>query len=495
MRYNLLFGGAAGQGPNVITNLLGKALIKQGYFVFYSRDYQSVIRGGHNFNVLTFSDKPVNSNDSKYDFIICLDAKTKIIHSKQLKENGKIIEGNEGNIFFAGRIFKILGLDLKILVEELKEIPNYEQNVVQAKKGWESEEKIIEVKKLNPKKVEFMNGSEGISRGAIESGLDVYLAYPMTPATEVLTILAQKQKEKNFFVFEPENEIAVINAGVGSAMTGAKVMVGTSGGGFDLMTETLSLIGVAQIPLVIYLSQRPGPGTGVPTYTAQGDLQTARFAGHGEFNRVVLAGGDPFDAQELVSEAFYFAQKYKIPVIFLGDKHLAESYFTIERKPHIAKSKKSVKLRRYSSYETNEEGSSTEDPEIINKIIQKRKQVKIEIEKEAKMFSMFEEFGNKNSQYLIISWGSTKGVIKDATQGLKCQNFHLKYLEPFPEKIKELIKKKKIIVIENNATGLLCELIAQKTGRIINENEKILRYDGRPFLADELNSEIKKRIK
>src|SRR3989338_4465799 len=134
----------------------------------------------------------------------------------------------------------------------------------------------------------------------------------MTPSTPVLIELAQKQYENNFLVLELENEIAVINAAIGSAMTGAKSMIGTSGGGFDLMTEALSLTGIAEVPLVIYLAQRPGPGTGAATYTAQGDLNIARHAGHGEFQRVVLAPGNPKECEELASYAFYFSQRFKI---------------------------------------------------------------------------------------------------------------------------------------------------------------------------------------
>jgi len=277
MRYNILFGGQAGQGPNILGELLGKALVGQGYYVFYSRDYQSLIRGGHNFNVLTFSDTPIYSNDSKMDILVALDENTEKIHKKDLKKSGIILKGHKENMYYAGAIFKILGISFKILQDQLLKLKKrFKENSENSKKGYSEEKRTLCKLKKQKSKGNFYNGSIGISKGAIKSGLDLYYAYPMTPATPVLTELAEKQIKNNYLVLKLENEIAVINAAIGSAITGAKSMVGTSGGGFDLMTEGLSMAGIAEIPLVIYLAQRPGPASGVPTYTAQGDLNIAR---------------------------------------------------------------------------------------------------------------------------------------------------------------------------------------------------------------------------
>jgi len=493
MRLNILFGGEAGQGPNILTQILGKTLVKLGYYVFYSRDYQSLIRGGHNFNVLTFSNEPVYSNDSHMDILVALDENTENIHKKDLKEKGVILNGKHENMYFAGKLFKILGLEFNLLEKELEELEKrFDENIKEAKKGYEIADKSIELAKSLGNESFFINGNQGISEGAIKSGLDVYYAYPMTPATSVLGELAEKQIEENFFVLELENEIAVINAGIGSAITGAKTMVGTSGGGFDLMTEALSLTGIAEVPLVIFLSQRPGPGTGVATYTSQGDLNIARHAGHGEFPRLVLAPGDPKESEELVSQAFYFSQKFKIPSIILSDKHLGESFYTLTEKPKITKSEKSTSLTRYNSYEKDKEGSATEDEEIIKKNIEERLKKGLEIEKEAKKFEQYKVYGNKDSKNVVVGWGSTKGVILDAIKDLDCKFIQILYIEPFPENIKKELESKKNILIENNSTAQLGSLITEKTG--ISIENKILRYDGRPFLADELRKEIEERL-
>jgi len=495
MRINILFGGEAGQGPNILTHILGEALVKQGYYVFYSRDYQSLIRGGHNFNVLTFSDKPVYSNDSQIGILVALDENTEKIHAKDLKKEGLILKGHPSNMYYAGRLFKILGLDFKILEIELKELEKrFDENIKESKEGYSDAEKIIELEKVSFKKSYFINGNQGISQGAIKSGLDVYYAYPMTPATPILGELAEKQMEKNYLVLELENEIAVANAGVGSSITGAKTMVGTSGGGFDLMTEALSLTGMAEVGLVIYLAQRPGPATGVATYTGQGDLNIARHSGHGEFPRLVLAPGDPKESEELVNQAFYFSQKFKIPSIVVSDKHLGESFYTIKEKSKIISIHKKVELERYNSYEKDEDGSATDNTEIIKKNIENRLKKRKDIEKEAEKFEQYKIYGNKKSKNVIVSWGSPKGAILDSINNLDCKFFQILYIEPFPEEIREEILGKNIILIENNSTGQLGSLIREKTGIFIEDKNKILRYDGRPFLCDELKEEIKRKL-
>jgi len=497
MKLTILFGGKAGQGANILSALLGHALTKKGYYVFVSRDYQSLIRGGHNFNVLTFSDMPVSSNDSVLDIIVALDENTINLHKKELKKDGNIISGEgKGNMYFAGRLFKILCIDFKVLEEELRQLKErFEENIKEAKEGYEDEKNVACKVVFNKKDLYFMNGNQGISEGAIKSGLDVYYAYPMTPATNVLSELAEKQIENNILVLELESEIAVINSAIGSAITGAKSMVGTSGGGFDLMTEALSLTGMAEVPLVIYLASRPGPSTGVATYTGQGDLSLALHSGHGEFNRVVLSPGSPKEAEELTSQAFYLSQKFKIPVIVLSDKHLAESFYTLDEKPIITSSKKSTFLRRYNSYEKDEFGSATESPEQIIKNVTNRLKKAIEIEKEAEKFEQYIIHGKNNSNNIIVSFGSTKGAILDAIKGLNCSFVQILYLQPFQAEVKKYFKNKNVILVENNATGQLGKLIAEKTGIFIPNQNKILRFDGRPFLADELKKEIHKRLK
>lgn len=493
---SILFGGKAGQGPNILTHIVAEALVKQGYYVFYSRDYQSLIRGGHNFNVLTFSSKPIYSNEGKFDVMVALDESTVNLHKKDMKKNGAIIHGEKENMYFAGALFRFLGLDFSVLHEELKKLKNLPLNLKYAKEGYDEEDKNITITapKLKNSTCRLINGSQGICEGSIKSGLDVYYYYPMTPATPLAFELAPRQLEDNFLAIELESEISVMNAALGSAITGAKAMIGTSGGGFDLMTEALSMSGMAEIPIVCYNTSRPGPSTGVATYTGQGDLQLARHSGHGEFNRVVIAPGNPEESAELVSQAFYLSQKFKIPVILLSDKHLAESFYTLDHEPQLIRSEKTTKLIRYNSYEHTESGEATEDAGEINKGFERREKIRKLIEQESRKFEMFKVYGNKNSKNIVVSYGSTKGAILDSIKELDVKFIHILYIEPFSEKIKaELERAKRIILVENSGTGMLADVIREKTG--IEIKDKILRYDGRPFLHDELAAELGRKLK
>ena len=495
MRRTIVFGGQAGTGPNILTKVLGEVLVKKGYFVFYSRDYESLIRGGHNFNTLTFSEEEVYSNDSKTDLLVCLDDLTKKKHSKDLNKGGIILEGEHQNMWFAGAIFKILGLDFADLEKELKILEKrFDENIKEAKEGYSKFEKKINLEKPNFTKRNFSNGNQGITEGAIKSGLEVYYAYPMTPATPVMDELAKVQEKNNFLVLELENEIAVANAGVGSCIVGAKGMVGTSGGGFDLMTETLSLTGIANVPLVFYLCSRPGPATGVATYTSQGDLKLAINAGHGEFNRVVLVPGDPVEAEELTNQAFYFSHKFGIPSIIVGDKHLAESLYTTNEKPFLVKVPSKTKLKRFNSYETDLNGSATEDPEIIKKNVLLRNKVGEEVKKETKNFIRYKIYGKKASKNVVVCFGSVIGAVLDATKELDVKVIQILYIEPFAVGVEKELKGN-LILVENDSRGSLADLIGEKTCIKIEEKNKILRFDGRPFFADELKEEIRRKLK
>ncbi len=493
MRFTILFGGKAGQGPNVIAELIGKILVEHGYYVFLSREYASVIRGGHNYNLLTFSETPVFSNDIGIDVLIALDENTIILHKKDLKKEGIILKDHNENMYYAGALLKILNLDLKLLEEKLKELKNFESNLEQARKGYTEIKEKLSLSKPKKSLRKFMSGSQSTALGAIKSGLDIYFAYPMTPATPLLFELAPKQMENNYLTLELENEISVINAAIGAAITGAKSMCGTSGGGFDLMTEALSLAGQAEVPLVLYLAQRPGPGTGVPTATAQGDLNMARHSGHGDFPRVVLAPGDITECEELTSHCFYLSQKLKIPCILLTDKHLSESYFTSGESPKIIKSEKSTSLKRYNSYEHDSEGNVVESPEKIIEAIAKRIKKFGLLNKEISKFEQYKVFGKKNSKNVIVSWGSTKGVILDSIPEFDVKYVHITHLVPFAEGLEKELKDKNLIMIENNSTSQLSEIILENTGFKIKTN--ILKYDGLPFYSNELKEELKKVLK
>jgi len=544
MKKTILIGGEAGKGSAVTSRFIGKIFCRLGYYVFNYRNYPSLIRGGHNFNVLEISENPVYSQGEKYDIILALDQKTIDLHQKNLKEEGFILGGAdlqsaklkaidmegiikklEGprileNDVLIGWLFRYFGVEEKFLFQEAEKEFGDNSAIIQKaiKEGYGMAQETEKIKK-NGDGNYLISGNEGISAGALSAGLDVYLAYPMTPATAVLHYLAKKEKEYNIIVSQLENEIAVANAALGASFTGAKVMVGTSGGGFALMTEAISLSGISELPLVVYLSQRTGPATGVPTYTAQGDLKFAVNAGHGEFPKVVVAPGDAQEAILRTEESFYLSAKYRIPVILMGDKHLGESDYTFKELKNSSLSKERFLLNnppedyrsykitdsgvspaavpgqgpvvRATSYEHDEYGHTIEDAETTKKMNEKRIAKNKGIKKEVEKLNPVMLYGKGKN--LIIGWGSTKGAIVDALPRLKDFRFlQISYIVPFPkDMVKEEIEKSdRVILVENNVTGLMGDIITEQTGLEIKE--KILRYDGRPLTADYILKAVKK---
>jgi len=543
----VLIGGEAGQGSAVTSRFIAKVFCRFGYYVFNYRDYPSLIRGGHNFNVLRISDKPVYSHKEKYDVILALDQKTIDLHQKNLNKNGfifadktlkskKIIPLDMGpilkkiggpkileNDILIGGFFKYFGVDKKFVVEEAgKEFKGKADLIIRAiDEGYNLIEGKEKIKLQKPGKY-FISGAEGVGIGALAANIDVYFAYPMTPATSLLNFFAKKQQTNNILVSQLDDEITVANAAISASFGGARSMVGSSGGGFALMTEAMSLAGMSEMPLVVYLAQRMAPSTGVPTYTGQGDLKLAINCGHGEFSKIIIAPGDPQEAIERTQEAFYLSSKYNTLSLIMSDKHLAESdyafsdlkksaissrRFIIKNPPVNYKSYKitanGVSPRalpgqgpvvRTTSYEHNEYGYTVEDAKSIVKMSDKRLKKEKYIEKEIKKLNPATVYGRGKN--LIISWGSTKGAIIDALSDLKGYRFlQISYIRPFPKEIvkKEIKKSKKIILVENDATGLLGDIITEQTSCAIGN--KILKYDGRPFTPDFLIEKIKKPTK
>lgn len=508
MKKTILIGGKAGQGINVVAEIISKIITHRGYYVFNYRDYPSLIRGGHNFNVLTFSDKEVGSNESGLDTIIAMDELTSKLHRKELKKGGEVISyekykdyGRNQNVAQATAYLKTLGVAKSEIKKVVKDRFNTKESIDAVDGAYLSSEKKESLSHIK-RNVSLLSGTQGVVKGALDSNLQLYFAYPMTPATGVLHGLAERQNN-NLMVFEGENEIGCISMALGASFSGALCMTGTSGGGFDLMSESLSMQGMSEIPLTVYLCARPGPGSGVPTYSAQGDLDIALKAGHGEFLRVVVAPGDAKEAALKTNEALFLSEKCGVLSIVLSDKHLAESQFSFAEvvrgrlKVKLSRDLAHKKIVKASSYESNSKGNSTEDAKIIERNskarLEKSRRVKDYIEKHLEMVKVY---GKKSSKNLVIGWGSTKWAIIDAIEGLDCKFLQILYAKPFPKEVEKEIKKaENVILVENNLTAQMGRLLREETGFEVKEANKILRYDARPFLSDELSGEIKKRLK
>jgi len=324
-------------------------------------------------------------------------------------------------------------------------------------------------------------------------------------------------------VRQAEDEISVINQAIGASWAGARSMLGTSGGGFALMSEALGLAGITETPLVIFVSQRSGPATGLPTWSEQGDLRFVLHTAQGEFPRIILAPGDQEECFYMTAEAHNLAQKYQMPVFILSDKNLSEggktvtsfdqSKIAIEHGEVLSEEqvKQAKKYLRYqvtesgvsprtlpgtenglftaNSDEHNEYGYSEEDGE--NRIAQVDKRAR-KLETVAKEIPKPVFYGPNNADLTIVSWGSTKSTILQAMESLKDKsvNFlHYSYMWPLGTAQFEPLKKaKKIMVIENNSTGLFEGIIRENVGRVSEFNFR--KYDGRPFWPHEIVKKI-----
>jgi len=547
-------GGEAGYGIMSAGEIFGKACSKAGLYAFATNDYPSLIRGGSNTFSVRVNEKTIAAYLSKSDLLVALNQETIQLYKKELTEKSGIIyddslqlnsdDFKNTNLFpvplnkFAqehgeaavmrntvalGASFGLLKLDFKFLEEVIKEIFSQKPQVIEpnlnaARAGYDflkDKEFHFKLEPKESKKHLFLSGNHALALGAIKAGLKFAPIYPITPINPLLAYLAQKSKDYNFVIETPEDEISGILQAIGGSHAGVRTMVATSGAGFSLMTESLSLAGITEIPLVILYGQRAGPATGMPTKTEQSDLLFINHAAHGEFPRIIVAPGDIQECYHETLRAFQLAEKYQLPVFVLTDKYLNESIQTTQLKSDVQIKKESFAseikedFKRYAftktgisprsipgqenglfdanSDEHDEYGYSSADPENRIKMVKKRFQKLETLKPELPQPVLY---GDPKARTTIISWGSTKGAILEAMEKFQGVNFlQIQYLVPFPD-ITQLIQNKKIIVIENNKTGQLAELIKQHA--LVKPDFKINKYDGFQFTADEIEEGLKK---
>ena len=551
--YNLLIGGAAGQGVDTTVAMLEKFLKKSGYFVYTVRDFMSRVRGGHNFSIVRFSNEEINSHSNVLDGIIALNEETILLHKDELKDDGFILcdssiktddsraislDMNEmakeiGNSRVSGSI--AVGVILKLFsenldyAEEVMESSLKEQyvkiNIGAIEMGYNSCD--IKYPKLDGKYSDFMtiSGNEALALGAVAGGLRFYSAYPMSPSTTIMEYLSSISNEAGIVVEQAEDEIAAANMAIGASYAGARAMTGTSGGGFSLKVESIGLSGIAEIPIVYVDVQRPGPATGLPTRTEQSDLKFVISASQGEFPRMVIAVRNQEDAFYQTARALNLAEKYQIPVIILSDQYIGDSTSTIKpfdlskisiEEPAREEDIEGEYLRyRYTedgisprlipgktkhlvaadSDEHNERGWITESADTRIKMVDKRmkKLEKLQEELQEPTF-----IGEENCETLLVGWGSTYGPIKEAVAKLneseEGKYGALVFGDIYPLPTKRLEEKAKnansIINIEQNATGQLAGLMRETTG--ITCTDSILKYDGRQITGGEIVDEFLK---
>lgn len=547
--YNILLGGAAGDGIETMSMILEKLLKQSGFHVFTTRDFMSRVRGGHNFVQIRFGEEPIESHCERLDGIFATNAETFTLHQNELNMDGFVIcdaalalkdkrapalplletakaLGNAKVVtsLAIGTILSIFQIELSGCEQVLAQIFKpalAEINFAAIQKGYGMAPFRYKIFPKNLSNHMLISGTNASTLGAIAAGLKFYSAYPMSPSTGILEYLNEHGEKLGIVVEQAEDEIAAINMAIGAAYAGAPAMAGTSGGGFSLMVEALGFAGIAEIPLVIADVQRPGPATGLPTRTEQSDLKFVISASQGEFPRMVIALRNHEDAFYQTARAFGLAKKYQTPVILLSDQYLGDSTATVPvfdlgklykggQEPQAAmpyksyaETKSGISPRLFpgksealvhaDSDEHDEYGFLTESAKMRKQMMDKRMR-KWELLKEE--LSEPDFIGDEQCETLLIGFGSTYGAIKEAIAVLnqpygKHAALVFGDVYPLPTKLLTRFASKayKIVGIEQNATGQLAALIRETTG--ISMNEQILKYDGRQLTAKDILDKIK----
>lgn len=557
-------GGEAGQGLKTVGEFLSYAFVRQGFHVFANQSIESRIRGGHNWFQIRVCNRPVSCPSALTDILVALD-KGSLYHLKELTPDSIVILDSKAiglasldskygrlldtpmldlakqaggnklmlNTLAASLVMGILDFDPAILFGLLREIFGKkskelaELNVAVAKAGYDFAlqkglgEKIPNFDKLGPGKM-LIPGSESIALGALAAGCQFISAYPMSPSTGIMTYLAVKSRTCNLIMEQSEDEIASINMALGASYAGVRAMTASSGGGFALMVEGLSLAGMLELPLVIVLAQRPAPAMGLPTRTAQEDLLFAIHAGHGEFPRFIIAPATIEDLFYASVRAFDLADKYRIPVILMTDQSLADSFASVDELRL-----KDIRIERYlmsedelkkagdgyktyqltpsgvspralpgnpycfvsvDSDEHDEFGRITEDVDVMRpEMVKKRNRKTEDLLKEAKRPVAY---GPADAADIFICWGSTKGAVQEAVdrldaRGARTVMMHFEDVWPLNPSYFDFLKKdRSIFVVENNFSGQFASLVSQITGRL--DLKQIKKYNGMPFTSDEI---------
>lgn len=516
MQISIWFSGPAGSGVNTAGILLAELLAQKGYTVLGDKEYASIIKGDNNCFFLYISDEEQPFIRRQIDYFLAYDpyavSKNESIYDLKKVFMIKDEKCKYKNTFTLGAALKIFGISLeegKSLLEQQfsekefsPEVMN--QNFLDLEAGYQyiiqncgEACDIVNCSKAIWTPKQFMYGNELIAKGAIASGLNFYAAYPMTPAS---SIIDEVVKDPKVSFFQGEDEIAVSMAMLGAKFAGKRAMCGTSGGGFALMTESISFSNQAELGGVYVLAQRDGPSTGTPTFTGQGDVNYALHASFWDTKPIVLYPSTFDEAYSFAGKALNWSDQYQHPVILLSDKQLSESYLSIDPQKLLAEPIKRGKkadstaedqFKRYefspdgispysvpwtehttfiaTSYEHDEYGSTNEEPTMKGKMMEKRAQkLKTFVEQEFNSDFYGYEIINPDAEIFYITMGINRYAleqhIKDkAEMGL----IVIKSLSPFDPRLKTFLEEhakkiKRLIFVEMNQSGILEDLVSKE---------------------------------
>ena len=541
MEFNVVVGGEAGQGAFSVELELTEILSELNYYFFATKNYMSRIRGGHNYHMIRISDVPVHAlSGLKWDMVVALDDETERRHTPNLHEKGIYFsrevtgkiqkeavetfkDATSSNTIIVGVVLAVIGASLEKAVEAAES-----GSGEFLKKGFEIADrwKLAGTYPVEPKAGDHckFDGNQALAFGALLGGCQFMAGYPMTPATSIMHYFATAAQEIPVHFEQAEDEISAINMALGASYAGVRSMVATSGGGFALMQEGLSLAGMTETPIVIALAQRPGPATGLPTRTEQGDLNFVLHAGHGEFPRIIFAPGSIGETITLARKSFELADRYQIPVFILTDQYFADSVQIVAdvEETEIRRRNYPVFDNTYKRYrltedgispltfpglsdalvkvdsdEHDEEGKITEDLNLRVRMVEKRLK---KFEFLRKDFVPPTWYGNKNAPSIILSWGSNKLIVKEALEkltqeGINAGALHFGQVYPLTADMVAPygLEGKTLICVENNARGQFAGLLKREIG--LDVAHPIVKYNGECFTVEELFQTLKSIVR
>ncbi len=546
MDITLRIAGEAGQGVQTTGRLLVEALAETGLHVVSTQSYMSRVRGGLNWYDVRIGDAPLHAPAERADVLVALTDPARDILAEDLADGGVILyNGAEAdgavavdfdavakdvggakvyaNTVAAGAVFGLLGYDVEHLVTLLADrFGKKGQDVVRAneacaRKGAELVgEHAGGARGPRPGEApaHIYNGASAIGLAAAAAGVKLAAAYPMTPGTATFTVLAGVAEKYGIVVEQVEDEIAAVNMACGAAYAGVPVLVPTSGGGFALMAEGVSLAGIAELPLAILIAQRPGPATGMPTRTAQQDLLFAVRGGHGEFPRAVYAPGTVRQCYDVTRAALAAAHKHQTPVIILTDQFLQDmeqSSDELDTSPRpIDRCIEAEPGEEYARYAVTDSGVSpravpggaalvvtdsdehtaaghlTED--LGAHLAQQDKRMR----KQAGLLADAippQRHGPDDAETLLLTWGSTYGPAREAVDrlaeaGEPVAMVHFAQVWPLDADAvgRAVGSPKRVVSVEGNQTGQFATLL--RGAGLLGPCELLSRYDGMPFTAE-----------
>ena len=585
-RISLKIAGASGQGVNSTGPLLARGLKRVGYCVFGYREYPSLIQGGHSTYQVDVSSRRLCSSECDVNILAAFNHHGLELNTPDLKPGGFLLHVTPewtfspeharliderglrvapypvfdvlrrlggppvvANVLLAAIVWTVLGLDPDALKELVSKTFAKKQDLLQINLRCIDEGQHHVKTKLDGFTIPLpepdpvfadqllLTGSEAMGLGAIHAGVRLFAGYPMTPVSPLQTYISACEHNTHMVVKQAEDEMTAAQMVSGAMWMGTRALTATAGVGFDLMTETISMNAMMENPMVVVLGQRPGPATGLPTWTAQTGLLPAVGGAHGEFTRCVLAASNSQDAFDLMPMAFNLAEEYQIPVIILTDKQIAEGLYTqrpydldrAEVRRGLVSETELAALTATDRYDPDAvdgisarwlpgseavtycaqadehdaagavKETSANTSAQIEKRMRKHVRLRAEIPRPEVLRSGTREHDSRPAadpiDLLLVGWGSTREVMLDVLDAAQLRDRSIAYLHYtclWPLNTEDLLalaaRARRLVLVEQNHQGQLGMLIGMHCG--LQTPHRILKYDGRPFFYDELLARV-----